>query len=308
MSADQITVVLVILVVILVANLAIMAAFLLGGSRRRRAARAGDSTGAGRSTVESATREPSVVPSAALGASALPGEEADPASPFAAAAGSGARSGVDAAPTYRLDGSADEDALSGLLVDRTTGLDSRLAWERTLRDEDARQARYRRPVTVVILELEGLDRLAGRLGQDVADRILVAVAGTVRANARTSDRAAVLGSGRFGVVLPETDEVQAVNFVERVRGVCDLWLEATGVSVHALFGWASPGPGADLRTARRLAEERLDRDRRQPPPPRAAGIAREPAATGGQDDGYGASGDAPPADGSASRDPGDSPS
>jgi diguanylate cyclase (GGDEF)-like protein len=242
MSADQIAIVLVVLVVVLVANLAIMLAVVIGGSRRRQAAPAGD-------------------PVAAV--SPAPGPGAPPSPP------------TQAASSDPVDAPAiDDDALRALLVDRTTGLDSRLAWERILRDEDARQARYGRPVTVAILEIEGLERVVARLGPDAADRILVAVAGTIRANARTSDRAAALAPGRFGVLLPETDEVQAVNFVERVRNVCSLWLDASGASARALFGWASPGPGVDLRTARRLAEERLDRERRQSPPPHPGGNGR----------------------------------
>ena len=300
MSADQITVILVVslvvLLVILVANLAIMAAVMLGARRRATARASGpDAAAAGPAGVSdsapaiasdgSATirGEPSGDAIAAPGLTDGEAAVARRIATFASAAPAASAPPPEAA-------GVDDDAVRAMLVDRTTGLDSRLAWERALRDEDARQARYRRPVTVVILELEGLDRLTGRLGLDVADRILVAVAGTIRANARLSDRAAVLGSGRFGVLLPETDEIQAVNFVERVRSVCDLWLEASGVSVRALFGWASPGPGADLRTARHLAEERLDRDRRQPAAPRAAEIVPEPAPTGGPDDGHAATG------------------
>ena len=45
------------------------------------------------------------------------------------------------------------------------------------------------------------------------------------------------------MLLPETDEVQAINYVERVRAECDRWLAAGAVSMRLAIGWASPAPG-----------------------------------------------------------------
>ena len=39
--------------------------------------------------------------------------------------------------------------------------------------------------------------------------------------------------------MPETDEVLAINYVERVRHACDLWLESGAVSLRLAIGWAS---------------------------------------------------------------------
>jgi len=280
MSADQISIVLIVLIVVLVANLAMMGAVLFVGIRRRgAAAKAPIGDGSADASGDSA-EDLAVSRRVAAIASSAEAEMDDGSVGSAAAAAASwgqvvagadavadAGAVADARPDTDLRASfvTDDDALRVLLVDRLTGLDSRIAWERTLRDEETRQARYRRPATVVVAELEGLERLAGRLGPEGAERIVIAVAGTIGANARSSDRTALLGPGRFGVLLPETDEIQAVNFVERVRNVCDLWLAASAVSVRIRFGWASPGPGIDLRTARRLAEERLDRERRHPP-------------------------------------------
>ena len=112
-------------------------------------------------------------------------------------------------------------------------------WNRILADEGARVSRYGRPATVVLVELEGLDRMASILGADAADRLLPAVADSISRHARRADHVARLGTGRFGILLPETDEVQAVNFVERIRPACDLWLESGAVSLRLAIGWAS---------------------------------------------------------------------
>jgi len=64
------------------------------------------------------------------------------------------------------------------------------------------------------------------------------------------------------VLLPETDEVQAINFVERVRAATDLWLEAGAVAVRLAIGWANVGADQSLEVALHVAENRLNGDRR----------------------------------------------
>ena len=68
---------------------------------------------------------------------------------------------------------------------------------RLVADEDARIQRYRRTATVVMIEVEGLDKLVERLGDTAIDRLIPAVADSIRRNARESDHVARLESGRF---------------------------------------------------------------------------------------------------------------
>src|SRR5665811_1663446 len=119
-------------------------------------------------------------------------------------------------------------------IDPLTGLDTLLAWERSLAEENARYVRYRRPVSVVVAEIDGLGRLVDRFGAEPARR-----------------------------VLPETDEVAAINYVERVRVACERWLESGAVALHLSIGWASPTPVGEIDTALRAAEERMYAERRR---------------------------------------------
>jgi diguanylate cyclase (GGDEF)-like protein len=140
-----------------------------------------------------------------------------------------------------------------------SGLGDEATWERRVADEHARLMRYRRPVTIVRLELEGLDRLVGLLGDDAGDRLLQAMAGTLRRLARDTDHVAHLGHGRFGVLMPETPEDAAVAFVERVRRSCELWLESSAIAVRLAIGWASTSGEPGLDEVQRLAIERMHR-------------------------------------------------
>lgn len=148
-------------------------------------------------------------------------------------------------------------------VDEPTGLDSRVAWERILAEENARYVRYRRPIAIVVAELDGFSRFEAGFGADASRRILAAVGGAMRRSARRTDRVAHVGGGRFLALLPETDEIQAINYVERIRGECDRWLDAGAVALRLSVGWASPSAVGDLDTALRTAEERMYGERRR---------------------------------------------
>lgn len=147
------------------------------------------------------------------------------------------------------------DSLTGLLVVKE--------WHRIIADEDARVNRYRHPATVVIIELDGFDRLVANLGREAGDRILPALADTLSRNARGADHLARIGPTRFGVLLPETDEVVAINYIERVREACDLWLESGAIALHLSIGWASPGPEIGLAVAVARAQERMFAEQRR---------------------------------------------
>ncbi len=75
-------------------------------------------------------------------------------------------------------------------TDALTGTDGPRLWDRTISSEVARVGRYRRPVTVVLLEITGLDRYARAWGVDVAERLFVQLARTMAVNIRSSDHMA----------------------------------------------------------------------------------------------------------------------
>ena len=55
------------------------------------------------------------------------------------------------------------------------------------------------------------------MGSDAAERLIPAIAETLTRNGRAVDHVARLGPARFGILMPETDEIQAITFAERIR-------------------------------------------------------------------------------------------
>jgi diguanylate cyclase (GGDEF)-like protein len=140
--------------------------------------------------------------------------------------------------------------------DPLTGTDGPRFWDRLIASEVARVGRYQRPATVVLIEVVGLEDYARAWGPDVAVRLFIQVARTLSVESRSSDHIARIDHTRFGILLTETDEVAAINFVERVRESCESELRSPGL-VRIGIGWAGPSGSYDLRAAIDVAESRL---------------------------------------------------
>jgi diguanylate cyclase (GGDEF)-like protein len=147
--------------------------------------------------------------------------------------------------------------------DALTGMLDALSFEEALSHEDAREQRYRRSATVIVFELDGLAKIVDRLGSEPGDRIEAALGDTITRLARRADYVARLERGRYAALLPETDEVAAINYVERIRRACDLWLESGAIAMRLAIGWASTGGDATLDGALRLATDRMRMESRR---------------------------------------------
>ena len=150
---------------------------------------------------------------------------------------------------------------TGWFDDETRLLGPR-AWALILGVEAARCKRYGRAVTVVMIEVDGLEDLATVWGTDVGTHAAARVGAVLRSKVRKSDYAARIGPRRFAMLLPETDEVAAVNLVERVRDACDEALRALESGGRAWFGWADVTPKRPLSAAAETALDRIAVDRK----------------------------------------------
>jgi diguanylate cyclase (GGDEF)-like protein len=142
--------------------------------------------------------------------------------------------------------------------DPQTGTDGPRYWDRLILSESARVSRYKRPATVVLVEIAGLADLGRLWGPRVVEHTLASAARILSKEIRTSDHIARIEPLRFGVLLTETTEIAAINFVERARAACDRDLQVATEVVGVAFGWASPPNGGDLSDAMAIATKRLE--------------------------------------------------
>lgn len=157
----------------------------------------------------------------------------------------------------RVDDEALLAAVRSSWYDEPTGLPGPAFWQAVLKAESARCARYRRSATVVLAQIVGLDDVVGSWGRDVALRSANEVADVLRSSIRASDYMARLADDRFGIILTETNEIAAINMIERVRVPCDLALSARAAGGRIAFGWADPKAPLFLVDAVHRAADRL---------------------------------------------------
>ncbi|MBW3554240.1 MAG: GGDEF domain-containing protein [Gemmatimonadetes bacterium] len=101
--------------------------------------------------------------------------------------------------------------------DGLTGLRNRIALDERLADERKRFHRYRRSVSLLVLDLDHFKAVNDTYGHAAGDAVLERVAEIVKATIRDADFAARFGGEELVVVLPETMRHEAGEVAERIR-------------------------------------------------------------------------------------------
>jgi len=136
----------------------------------------------------------------------------------------------------------------GAWFDDATGLPGSAFWDLVLAAESSRCSRWGRSATVVFVALAGLEEVIAQWGVEMLNRPMVDLGLILRNGCRASDYVARLDGNRFGILLTETDEIAAINVVERLRSKAERDVGSRMSQGSIAFGWASP------KGKRRLAD------------------------------------------------------
>jgi two-component system cell cycle response regulator len=102
-------------------------------------------------------------------------------------------------------------------VDPLTGIANRQAILGCVEEEIARAARYRHPLSVILVDLDHFKRLNDSHGHAAGDLVLRHVGTLLARNVRTTDVPGRYGGEEFLIVLPETDADAAAAVAEKLR-------------------------------------------------------------------------------------------
>lgn len=148
------------------------------------------------------------------------------------------------------------------IIDALTDIHNKRYLLEFLDRELARSARYARPLTLILLDIDRFRLINEQFGHLGGDCTLRELAARVKSNVRKEELFARYGGEEFAIVLPETTREGAVQLGERIRQVVELqpftyedqpFQITISLGVATTTGDASMTPHALIR----LADEKL---------------------------------------------------
>jgi diguanylate cyclase (GGDEF)-like protein len=101
--------------------------------------------------------------------------------------------------------------------DGLTGLANLKLLDSRVSEEILRWERYRRPLALLLMDMDNFSAINDEFGREVGDELLQHVATILNGATRTLDLVARYGGQEFAILLPETNEMGAMIVAERLR-------------------------------------------------------------------------------------------
>lgn len=146
------------------------------------------------------------------------------------------------------------------LTDSLTELPNRRYAMDRMHQEWAAASRSGRPLSCMLIDIDGFKGVNDTYGHDAGDQVLRHVAGVLRRHARTQDIISRIGGEEFLVICPDTDPGAAYQCAERLRqavvALSSLVVEGKAVSVTVSIGVACRSPEMETHDALIKAADR----------------------------------------------------
>lgn len=146
-------------------------------------------------------------------------------------------------------------------LDQLTGLYNRRSGEQRLAEEISRAMRHERPLTVLLMDLDGLKQVNDRLGHAAGDIVLKGFAERLQKAIRGSDLAVRLGGDEFMVLLPECRADEVRHVVGRVEGL-EVQYSTEKIACRFSRGWTDYKAGETSEELLKRADEALYANKR----------------------------------------------
>lgn len=167
-------------------------------------------------------------------------------------------------------------ALEGLIIDITdrkkkedeinylnyhdvlTDLNNRRYFEKRLKELDEKGCI---PLSVIIGDINGLKLINDALGHAQGDKLIVAIAKIIKDSVRINDIAARTGGDDFSILMPETDNIEAYEIMNKIESSCNDYISKskdvmfhTNISLGCATKTSENEPIADIIKS---AEDRM---------------------------------------------------
>ncbi|TAN31503.1 GGDEF domain-containing protein [bacterium] len=150
-------------------------------------------------------------------------------------------------------------------TDYLTGLANRPEFERAIDRAVAAADRHKRPLALMMLDLDNLKEMNDSHGHHAGDEAIRVLAQELQRAVRATDTCGRLGGDEFGVAMPDADEREAREVGARVRQSLEEMNRSAKVPVPVEFsiGIAAWRPGMDWQSMYQVADKALYVDKRR---------------------------------------------
>ena len=120
--------------------------------------------------------------------------------------------------------------------DPLTGASNRRGMEAELEVAMASSMRTRKPLSLLVFDLDHFKQVNDSFGHEAGDEVLVKLADVVRGSVRTDDRFFRLGGEEFGLLLPNANATSLRNIAEKLRVAVEREVQCHGRSITISIG------------------------------------------------------------------------
>ena len=150
------------------------------------------------------------------------------------------------------------ERLEQAIRDPLTGVYNRRFFYEQLDKEMERNGRYGSAASLVIFDIDDFKAINDRHGHQAGDQVLCAVCRSVEELIRPVDSFARLGGEEFGLLLPETEQLDALRVAERIRSTVVRGELVPGIAVRVSAGVATcPLDGVTGHELEKAADDAL---------------------------------------------------
>jgi diguanylate cyclase (GGDEF)-like protein len=135
-------------------------------------------------------------------------------------------------------------------IDTKTGLLNVSTWESEAEREIARAVRTRSPLALAMIDIDHFKAVNDTYGHLAGDKALRAITGALSEQLRSYDLAGRFGGEEFAILLPQTQEAQALRIAERLR---------TYVAGMTIGVGEDPATGPEIRLTVSVGVAAIDR-------------------------------------------------
>ncbi len=146
-------------------------------------------------------------------------------------------------------------------LDQLTGLYNRRSGEQRLAEEMSRAQRHGRPLTVLLMDLDGLKAVNDKYGHAAGDTVIKSFSDRVQRAIRGSDLAVRLGGDEFMAILPECKCEEVNRVLGRIQGL-DFEFDEQKVRLRFSSGWTDLRPTDSMQELLRRADVALYENKR----------------------------------------------